>query len=1214
MLITIESTVVLRLNTKASTDCTDQITLDVADATNDIAITKGNTTFLSAELDTLSSFSIDLSSRVAARALATDVNTLETNLGLSASNIRALREDVTSLDTSVTDCLNSLTATTLFSLTTAAQAITERAILTDFNTLETTVTKQGISATNLCTTIDSLNTTLAGVTGGTLGVNVSSIQNLESRVNFQSAFINSVDTCTTTINNNVTHGACALNLLSAFFNPKIEETCSNLTNLAISAGGQINFVSASLTGLEDSTMLSAGLFESFFSQVRTTSANQDSSITTAQSDITNNRTQFNSATAEFRHDIQFLSGGINHSTCGLKAISASQQASITNLDGEITLVRNVTGDIQDELDSTTAITLNERTIVRAQTGVLNTSINQVDTNRQADRTQANALSSNFEGRIAGSESDITGLNNCVANEHSMINAITGRFDTALANQVSGFEFYLGVGTLTGALNTAQNNTQGEVNAFIKNPDSQFRILTAGLESNIVFLSSGLEANFLTAGADSSMIRTITGGMNTAIDSNYSQLHGLSSSMVVLTGDLNTKADNTEAKRVNDRTQFNSITGEFRHDIQFLSGGITHSTEGLRAVSAIQNTDINAVKSGLEANFLSGSNNNTLVRVITGDLLGRIENSALSGQQASDVAFNAFNQAGIGVCCGNVAKEKADCAKDVANAAGSIAEQAAEDIAAANNKIDSCHSCAVTLINNENTRVTTLEQIVGETDGRGGGSGLQCCVANLKNDQINQGIKLTSLENDVALVASQEQTSEMISLIGENQAGIKEACCIAVNAGRRSDFACREAQQACGVARSSESRVINQINKLKSKYALEVNAGGKVASMVIAACYGSERNARSCVGFEADCFFIGSQDSSTPDLQPFVVENNRVKIDGADIRDLSVQRISIGDEVVSEANNSFFCTGVYLSNRFGTDEIMRFPESYVRNCRINMQTGVSCSCCRAGNDAYVTRALDIFPQCRSINEHQPDAVGTPGGGYTGVGFGGTPGYIRITGTGRPVQINLNTFNEFGQHVGEQCLCIYSPNYCGSHYRADSARVIHFGMEYQIVRSAYGYCCDLNVSDACILAGGICGLIGTICGFNGSVVVSPALLPKGQTRIFLVDFRPIVNYRKGDAYAVNKESTSIEGEPFRCQCYSCCMEYTANQQLGGGTNTIKLQLCGNSYKNSYYNGEGCSIGSEGQCSGCTLKYVCTSSPGAVVTTCNMCVSLEAVSLFK
>ena len=150
-------------------------------------------------------------------------------------NDRALITTLNALETSTFQMIQSLSATSLFGILSSSQAITERALASDVTTLETTVNRQGISATNICTSIDSLNTTIAGVTGGTLGVNVSSIQNLQNKVDLVNASLESQETQITTINNNVLHGACAVFSISALFNPLITANTGCVSDLCSKA-------------------------------------------------------------------------------------------------------------------------------------------------------------------------------------------------------------------------------------------------------------------------------------------------------------------------------------------------------------------------------------------------------------------------------------------------------------------------------------------------------------------------------------------------------------------------------------------------------------------------------------------------------------------------------------------------------------------------------------------------------------------------------------------------------------------------------------------------------------------------------------------------------------------------------------------------------------------------------------------------------------------
>jgi hypothetical protein len=113
-----------------------------------------------------------------------------------------------------------------------------------------------------------------------------------------------------------------------------------------------------------------------------------------------------------------------------------------------------------------------------------------------------------------------------------------------------------------------------------------------------------------------------------------------------------------------------------------------------------------------------------------------------------------------------------------------------------------------------------------------------------------------------------------------------------------------AQTSANNAIVNTTEANNKIANIQSVYGIKVDAQGHVAGFDLIANAkvsegGQVQSGDSAFIVTADRFVIAGQDSETPDIQPFVVENNLVKIEGACIKELSVDTLQLANNAVNK---------------------------------------------------------------------------------------------------------------------------------------------------------------------------------------------------------------------------------------------------------------------------------------------------------------------------
>ena len=205
------------------------------------------------------------------------------------------------------------------------------------------------------------------------------------------------------------------------------------------------------------------------------------------------------------------------------------------------------------------------------------------------------------------------------------------------------------------------------------------------------------------------------------------------------------------------------------------------------------------------------------------------------------------------------------AKANASAVGSISSA----LNTAQGNITSLQSCTTTLQNSINnldvgSQASAINQL--QTDVNTANS----CITQSQSDITNLNTCVNSLNNTINATSSNVSTLQ--STVNGFSSSISTACTLATNAS-------------------------NDVTSLESKYGVRVNANGAVAGFGILACANNSGECRTAFTIQANCFALEDQ-TGNDCIQPFVVENNKVRMCGACIKDLSVDTLQIGEQAIS----------------------------------------------------------------------------------------------------------------------------------------------------------------------------------------------------------------------------------------------------------------------------------------------------------------------------
>lgn len=191
---------------------------------------------------------------------------------------------------------------------------------------------------------------------------------------------------------------------------------------------------------------------------------------------------------------------------------------------------------------------------------------------------------------------------------------------------------------------------------------------------------------------------------------------------------------------------------------------------------------------------------------------------------------------------------------------------------ANGNITSLQTCTTNLQNSINnldvgSQASAISQL--QTDVNTAENNItqsQTCITNL-NTCVN------SLNNTINATSSNVSTLQ--STVNGFSSSISTACTLATNAS-------------------------NGVTSLNSKYGIRVNANGAVAGFGILACANDSGQCKTAFTIQSNCFALEDQTGSDC-IQPFVVENNCVRMCGAYIKDLSVDTLQIGEQAISSCS-------------------------------------------------------------------------------------------------------------------------------------------------------------------------------------------------------------------------------------------------------------------------------------------------------------------------
>ena len=162
-------------------------------------------------------------------------------------------------------------------------------------------------------------------------------------------------------------------------------------------------------------------------------------------------------------------------------------------------------------------------------------------------------------------------------------------------------------------------------------------------------------------------------------------------------------------------------------------------------------------------------------------------------------------------------------------------------------------------------------------------------------------------SDAASKVSQASFTALSNSVG-SMAGTVE-CNTTAAADAKNDAAAaavtaNTAKSCADQALSNTTEANNKIANINSVYGLKVNAQGHVAGFDLIANAkvsegGQVQSGDSSFIVTADRFVIAGQDSQTPEIQPFVVENNCVRMQGACIKNLSVDTLQLANNSVNK---------------------------------------------------------------------------------------------------------------------------------------------------------------------------------------------------------------------------------------------------------------------------------------------------------------------------
>lgn len=526
------------------------------------------------------------------------------------------------------------------------------------------------------------------------------------------------------------------------------------------------------------------------------------------------------------------------------------------------------------------------TTIETCNSILSERINSID-----------SLSSSFvAGDLRGSINTL--INGITGNPASLNLAISSNF-TLLSS------YFDNLSSFTGSFNTSYNFLSG-----------QFAQLSAFAQS----LSGNIINDALTVAIETKASVTCFDNLRLAVDANalssFGEIQtGKAESLVlsgITTNIINTIGDGTSPDTLSAAvlqratltevcSLYNNITGgvlsgvgtiggskegitSMQSQILALSSSVTQGITGLRnTLSAVNDiVDICVLKNTVEVQGLSATSlcnnvaalNTTLANVSAGTV-----NVALSAVNSLESRLNAVECGFGGFLDGSICQ--------TCNVITTINSNIADNKSAADNSIASLNSSV-------GTAQRCADQALEDA----------CCARQTGLDANNLAclaFNSTLNKADNSTVNTLVQTVDnQADIISSNTTAASDAKNDAAKATRNANTAKCCADQA--LLNTTEAN--NKIANINSVYGIKVNAQGHVAGFDLIANAkvsegGQVQSGDSSFIVTADRFVIAGQDSQTPEIQPFVVENNFVKIQGACIKDLSVDTLQLANNSVNK---------------------------------------------------------------------------------------------------------------------------------------------------------------------------------------------------------------------------------------------------------------------------------------------------------------------------
>lgn len=219
------------------------------------------------------------------------------------------------------------------------------------------------------------------------------------------------------------------------------------------------------------------------------------------------------------------------------------------------------------------------------------------------------------------------------------------------------------------------------------------------------------------------------------------------------------------------------------------------------------------------------------------------------------------------------------------------------------KFDNCITCIENDLNAKAnaSAVNTITSALNTANGNI--TSLQTCTTNLQNsinnlDVGSQASAISQLQTDVTaaennITQSQTCITNLNTCIGNLNNTINSTASNVSTLQSTVNGFSSSISTACSLATNAN----NGVTSLESKYGVRVNANGAIAGFGILACANNSNQCKTAFTIQSNCFALEDQTGCNC-IQPFVVDNNCVRMCGAFIKDLSVDTLQIGEQAIS----------------------------------------------------------------------------------------------------------------------------------------------------------------------------------------------------------------------------------------------------------------------------------------------------------------------------